>query len=65
VEADVLAACRTQLADFKVPRLVRLVDEMPRSALNKIAKAQLRQSLVDKACQAPALTPDPRTEREP
>ena len=47
------------------PCFVRLVDEMPRSALNKIAKAQLRQSLVDKACQAPALTPDPRTEREP
>ncbi|HKA05382.1 MAG TPA: hypothetical protein VKD67_13675, partial [Acidimicrobiales bacterium] len=68
IETDVLAACRAELADFKVPRQVRLVHEMPRSTLNKIAKAQLRQSLVDEArrgAKAPALTPYTRTEREP
>ena len=43
----VLAACRGQLADFKVPRAVYLVDELPRSTLEKIAKAELRRRLED------------------
>ncbi len=38
----VLAACQASLADFKVPREVRIVDELPRSTLEKIAKAKLR-----------------------
>ncbi|MEO1063151.1 MAG: AMP-binding protein [Actinomycetota bacterium] len=42
-----LAACRAQLADFKVPVGVRLVDELPRSTLEKIAKAELRRRLAD------------------
>ncbi|MGY3449361.1 AMP-binding protein [Bradyrhizobium sp. USDA 4353] len=41
----VLAACRAGLADFKVPQEVRLVDEMPRSTLEKVAKAELRKLL--------------------
>ncbi|WP_315812145.1 AMP-binding protein [Bradyrhizobium sp. SZCCHNR2028] len=41
----VLAACRAGLADFKVPREVKLVDEMPRSTLEKVAKAELRKLL--------------------
>jgi len=41
----VLAACRAGLADFKVPREVRLVDDMPRSTLEKVAKAELRKLL--------------------
>jgi crotonobetaine/carnitine-CoA ligase len=40
------AACATQLADFKRPHEVRLVDDFPRSTLEKIAKAQLRQALL-------------------
>jgi carnitine-CoA ligase len=45
LEARVLAACRKGLADFKVPCEVRMVDEMPRSTLEKVAKAELRKLL--------------------
>ncbi|HLZ04179.1 MAG TPA: AMP-binding protein [Bradyrhizobium sp.] len=41
----VMAACRSNLADFKVPREIRFVDEMPRSTLEKVAKAELRKML--------------------
>ncbi len=40
---QVMAACRKGLADFKVPRDVRIVAELPRSTLEKIAKAELRK----------------------
>jgi carnitine-CoA ligase len=41
----VMAACRKSLADFKVPKEIRLVDEMPRATLEKVAKAELRKLL--------------------
>ena len=41
----VMAACRKSLADFKVPREIHFVDEMPRSTLEKVAKAELRKLL--------------------
>jgi crotonobetaine/carnitine-CoA ligase len=41
----VMAACCAALADFKVPREIRFVDEMPRSTLEKVAKAELRKML--------------------
>ncbi|MDF1482010.1 AMP-binding protein [Extensimonas sp. H3M7-6] len=41
----ILAACRQQLADFKCPHEVRIVPELPRATLEKVAKAQLRQML--------------------
>jgi crotonobetaine/carnitine-CoA ligase len=41
----VMTACRGALADFKVPREIRFVDEMPRSTLEKVAKAELRKML--------------------
>ena len=47
----VMAACRGALADFKVPREIRFVDEMPRSTLEKVAKAELRKMLGE-ACLA-------------
>jgi crotonobetaine/carnitine-CoA ligase len=46
---SVLAACRRRLADFKLPREVRLIEAMPRSTLEKIAKAELRRMLREEA----------------
>lgn len=45
LQDKVTAACRAALADFKVPREIRLVDELPRSTLEKVAKAELRKML--------------------
>jgi carnitine-CoA ligase len=41
----ILTSCRDKLADFKVPREVRLVTDLPRSTLEKVAKSQLRDAL--------------------
>lgn len=37
--------CRGALADYKVPRRVELVDELPRNATGKVVKAELRRRL--------------------
>jgi crotonobetaine/carnitine-CoA ligase len=41
----VIAECKAKLADFKVPRAVFVVDDMPRSTLEKVHKAELRKRL--------------------
>lgn len=41
----ILASCRKRLATFKVPDEVRIVAELPRVALNKVAKNELRALL--------------------
>ncbi|AYC31852.1 ATP-dependent acyl-CoA ligase [Pseudomonas cavernae] len=43
------AQCRSQLADFKVPAGIRIVDDFPRVTLEKIAKAELRKQLAAEA----------------
>jgi crotonobetaine/carnitine-CoA ligase len=43
--AQVIAQCREQLADFKVPREVFVVEQIPRVTLGKLNKKLLRQSL--------------------
>ena len=38
---EIAAFCAERLAEFKVPRYVSYVDEMPRTSSNKIAKLEL------------------------
>ncbi|NWH08091.1 MAG: AMP-binding protein [Alphaproteobacteria bacterium] len=45
IEAAVREACRRELADFKRPRRLLIVDELPRATLEKINKAELRRRL--------------------
>jgi HIP---CoA ligase len=40
-EEDVIAFCRERMANFKVPRSVVLVEELPRNASGKVLKQQL------------------------
>lgn len=44
-EASVIAYTRQHLANFKAPRSVRFVDELPRNAGGKVLKPQLRESV--------------------
>jgi acyl-CoA synthetase (AMP-forming)/AMP-acid ligase II len=41
-EEEIIAFCRERLANFKVPRSVRLVSTLPRNASGKVLKFQLR-----------------------
>ncbi|WP_374572032.1 AMP-binding protein [Phenylobacterium sp.] len=41
----IAAACAKALAGFKQPHVIRLVDSLPRSTLEKVAKAELRAML--------------------
>ncbi len=44
-EQEVIDHCRQRLANFKVPRRVVFVDDLPRSALGKVLKRELPNSL--------------------
>ena len=41
----IMAACKATLANFKTPHEIRIVKDMPRSTLEKVAKAELRKIL--------------------
>ena len=41
--------CRKQLANFKVPRSVWLVDQLPLNAVGKVAKAELRENAASRS----------------
>jgi long-chain acyl-CoA synthetase len=43
---DVRARCRSDLAAYKVPRRVLVVDELPRSQIGKVLRKQVRDSLI-------------------
>jgi len=42
---EILRFCRDQLADYKIPREVRVLDTLPRTATGKIAKLELKKLL--------------------
>ncbi|MBA4866338.1 hypothetical protein H1V43_34505 [Streptomyces sp. PSKA54] len=44
---DIIAFCKTRLANFKVPRRVVIVGELPRNASGKILKRQLRRAATE------------------
>jgi len=46
-EEDLLAHCRARLAGFKVPKRVVLLDELPRTAAGKVARASLESRAHD------------------
>lgn len=42
-EEELIAACRERLANFKVPRRIAFLDELPHNAAGKVLKRELRQ----------------------
>ena len=42
---EILRFCRDRLADYKIPREIRVVNTLPRSATGKIAKLELKKNL--------------------
>ncbi len=42
--SDILNACRRELSDYKAPRGVTMVDELPRNASGKLLKRELRDN---------------------
>jgi carnitine-CoA ligase len=42
----ITTACAAGLADFKIPKLIKIVDTLPRATLEKVAKAELRAQLL-------------------
>ncbi len=46
-EAEIIAWCREKMANYKVPRHVWFVDELPMTASGKVQKPELRTKLAD------------------
>ena len=45
--AELAAWCSERLADFKVPRYVQLVDELPKTATGRLQKGRVREGFAD------------------
>ena len=46
-EAQMIATLKTRLGDFKVPKRILFVEELPRNAMGKVQKAELRKRFAD------------------
>jgi len=57
LEEAVVAACRAKLADFKVPRAVYMVDELPLGNFDKLLKNRLREMADERAGNAGSVRP--------
>lgn len=44
-EQELLEHCAAQLSAFKVPTTISMVGALPRTALNKVLRARLRQEI--------------------
>jgi phenylalanine ammonia-lyase len=51
-EAEVIAFCKGQLSDYKVPDQIRFVDSLPTNASGKVHKVTLREQALDESAQA-------------
>ncbi len=43
VEEDLIAFCKTRVARFKVPKVIHIVDELPKTSVGKILRRKLRE----------------------
>jgi acyl-CoA synthetase (AMP-forming)/AMP-acid ligase II len=43
---EIIQWCRDQMANYKVPRVVEIVDELPLNAAGKVVKDALREQAV-------------------
>ena len=42
-EVEIIAHCRERIGGYKIPRRMAFIDEMPKSAMGKILKTELRR----------------------
>ncbi len=59
-EQELLDHCSSQLARFKVPARIEMVAALPRTALNKVLRAKLRQDLAGRTVSRSASAPGGR-----
>jgi long-chain acyl-CoA synthetase len=45
VTAEILAFCRENMAPYKIPKLIRIIDQIPLTAVGKLDKKALRETV--------------------